>query len=94
MKHTIVKKYRIEDYSRMSNLELLKKFKYFNKKQKELSNKRLDHKYVKEQFSVMLNLHNIMEQFYLRNPELKDSIDFDAEVNEIIKNNAINASKN
>ena len=94
MKHTIVKKYRILDYSKLSNIELLEKFQYFNLKQKTLYKKRIDHKYVKELFSVMLNLHNIMEQFYLRNPELKDSIDFDAEVNEIIAKNAINAIKN
>jgi len=82
------------DYSKFNLPELFLKFKFFIDKQEKSISKRIDHKYLKEQFSIALNLHNIMEELYLRNPDLKNSIDFDFELEEIIKNQEINASKN
>ena len=47
-----------------------------------------------QQFSVMLNLHNIMQELYSRFPQLKNAIDFDGEISDILEKNQINASKN
>lgn len=91
---TIVKKYRIVDYSQLSNLELVLKFEYLSKKGRQNAEKKLDHKYVTQQFSVMLNLHNIMQELYSRFPQLKNAIDFDGEISDILEKNQINASKN
>ncbi len=93
-KSTTVKKYRIIDYSKMSFVELTQHLKFFDEKYGELQTKKLDHKSIKEHFSIHLNVFNITEEMFKLHPEIKDSVDFEGAIQDILDKNSINANKN
>lgn len=91
---TTIKKYRIVDYSQLEDAALLQEAAKFIKKEVIVVNSKVDHKYLMKTFSNAINLYNIFEELFKRHPQMKDSIDFESELEEIIKKNSINASKN
>ena len=93
-KSTTVKNYRILDYGIMPLHELLEHLLYFGEKYEELQSKKLDHKAIKKYFSIHLNLYNITEELFIRHPELKNAVDFEGTIQDILDKNSINANKN
>lgn len=91
---TTVKKYRILDYSKLSDENLINRLDFFDKKLDDFKKSRFHHASIKNYFSIILNAYNIIDEITNRYPEFKDRIDFEGELRAIIKNNAINASKN
>lgn len=91
---TIVKKYRILDYSLLSDEELLLKASYFLSKEYKNVSGPLDSKYLLRMFSNSLNLYNIFEELTSRYPEINESLDFEASLAVLMDKNKINASKN
>ena len=93
-KSTIVKKYRIFDYSKMDLDDLMEHLDFFYKKVEVIQSKKMDHKFIKNHFSLFLNLYNITEELFKREPSFKDRIDFEGAIQDILNKNSINANKN
>lgn len=92
--NTVIKKYRIIDYSSLTDEELNERMKFFEKKFDDYNAAPMNHNLVKNMFSIFLNLYNLTEEMFRRYPDFKNRIDFQGAMDEIIEKNSINASKN
>ena len=61
---TTVKKYRITDYSQLSDNDLLKQLQYFIDKAEKIGDKKYDHKSIKLFFSLFLNFNSLTEEVF------------------------------
>lgn len=91
---TIIKKYRITDYSQLSDDDLVKQIIYFKQKLESETESKLTHDSMRKMFSLFLNLHNLSQEIFKRAPGLKDKIDFDGDLEEIFKVNSITKNQN
>lgn len=84
---TTVKKYRITDYSQLSNSELAEQLQYYMSKIEEMNKKLMDINYAKVQFSIYINLHNLTDEIFKRIPEHKrEQLNFELMMEDLAQN--------
>lgn len=91
---TTIKKYRITDYSQLSDDYLFEQMEYFSKKFDSVTEKRMNNALIMNMFSIFLNMHNLSQEIFRRYPQFRDTIEFNGEIDEILKKNSIKASQN
>lgn len=91
---TAIKKYRITDYSQLSDDDLFKQMDYFSKKFDSVTEKRMNSALIMNMFSIFLNLYNLSQEIFRRYPQFREAIDFKGAIDEILKKNGIKASQN
>lgn len=91
---TTVKKYRITDYSQLTDVQLLEQLRYFLKRGDEVFTEPYNRFTIKKNFSLFLNLNSLSEEMFARNPKLMEEIDFQGALEKMLENNSINPIDN
>ena len=91
---TTVKKYRITDYSQLTDVQLLEQLEYFMDKTEEVQKETYNHMTIKKAFSLFLNMENLTNELFIRNPKLMEEIDFQGALEKMLENNSINPIDN